>query len=314
VRFVGIHPLAFIASVIGSLLFTGSVTAASVTLHPVADTSLIEFLPGNNLGGGPELIAGTGENLARHRPLIRFDVAGNLPAGARVTSAQFIVDVTKVPQNGFAFADYGLHRMLKPWGEGNQVSPTNCTSCAGWGAPATHNEASWLDAFAYAPGDWTAPGAQPTNDFVAAPATAATIYKEADNPYVFGSTPALVSDVQLWLDRPGTNFGWMLLCQAEEVAFSARRFGAREHPVSPPRLQISFLAPPAFDRVEKLPGQLNLYFTQLPDQGYRVESRTALGVGGWQTFANFPANGNTNSIVVADANPAAQRFFRLVSY
>jgi hypothetical protein len=110
---------------------------ASVSLTPVADTTLIEFLPANNLGGGTELLGGTSENLTRHRPLIKFDVAGSLPPGARVTGAQFVIEVTKVPKNGFAFADYGLHRMLKDWGEGDKLSPTNCTSCDGWVACST---------------------------------------------------------------------------------------------------------------------------------------------------------------------------------
>jgi hypothetical protein len=296
------------------IILSLDVFAGAVSIIPVADTSLLEFFPSNNIGGAIELIAGTGENLTRHRPLIKFDVAGQLPTGARVTAAQLVLEVTKVPQNGFAFAEYGLHRMLKDWGEGNKVSSTNCMSCAGSGWPASTNEACWLDAFTDAPGDWTEPGAQATNDYVALPASVATVYKEADNPYIFVSTPKMIADAQLWLDRPATNFGWMLLCQTEDVAFSARRFGSREHPISPPLLQISFLAPPVFERVEKLPGQFNLYFTQLPDQSYRVESRTNISPGVWQTFATFPANGSTNNIIVADANPLPQRFFRLVSY
>jgi len=296
------------------LLLASNSFAASVSLIPIADTSLLEFFPSNNIGGAIELIAGTSENLTRHRPLIKFDVAGNLPAGARVTSAQFVVEVTKVPQNGFAFAEYGLHRMLKNWGEGDKVSSTNCMSCAGSGQPASTNEACWLDSFTDAPGDWTEPGAQATNDYVAQAASTATIYKEADNPYTFISTPTMIADVQLWLDQPSTNFGWMLRCQTEEIAFSARRFGSREHPGSPPLLHISFLIPPRFTRIEKLPGQFNLYFTQQPDQSYRIESRSALGIGSWQTFATFPANGSTNVIVVADATAAPHKFFRLVSY
>jgi hypothetical protein len=301
---------ALLQSVIG-LLVTTAAFGASVWLTPIADTSLIEFLPANNLGGGTELLGGTSENLTRHRPLIKFDVAGNLPPGARITGAQFAIDVTKVPQNGFAFADYGLHRMLKPWGEGSQVSPTNCTSCAGWGSPATTNEACWDDPFAFAAGDWTSPGAAPTNDFLATPASVTTVYK--DENYVFVSTPALVADVQLWLDEPGTNFGWMLLCQAEGTPFSARRFGSREHPFTPPTLAIDYLVPPRIEIFERVGSNLRLGFTPTIGQSYAVEVGDTLETGTWQTLTNLGPAAAADPIVVTDPLAPTNRFYRVMS-
>jgi hypothetical protein len=61
----------------------------------------------------------------------------------------------------------------------------------------------------------------------------------------------LVADVQLWLDQPGSNFGWMLLCQSEGTAFSARRFGSRENPFTTPALAIEFLLPPRIETIHR---------------------------------------------------------------
>jgi hypothetical protein len=48
---------------------------ATISLNPVADTSLFELAPTNNLGAAATLVAGTNGQLAKSRALVRFDLA-----------------------------------------------------------------------------------------------------------------------------------------------------------------------------------------------------------------------------------------------
>jgi PEP-CTERM motif len=66
------------------------------------------------------------------------------------------------------------------------------------------------------------------------------------------TTPALVADVQGWLNAPGTNFGWALVNAQENVAtdfraFFARDFSAAANPDGTlvPQLLIDYTAPAA---------------------------------------------------------------------
>jgi hypothetical protein len=53
----------------------------------------------------------------------------------------------------------------------------------------------------------------------AATASATTIVSSVINaPYMWLSTPGLVSDVQMWLNTPSTNFGWELI-NLDEIHF-----------------------------------------------------------------------------------------------
>src|SRR5439155_18253392 len=63
-------------------------------------------------------------------------------------------------------------------------------------------------------------------DFTAASA-ATTVGSAVNTPYVWGASPAMVADVQAWLDNPSSNFGWLLLGD-ESTAGTARVFNTRE--------------------------------------------------------------------------------------
>ncbi|SRR5260221_4638586 len=63
----------------------------------------------------------------------------------------------------------------------------------------------------------------------------------SQSPYQFESTLDTMADLQLWLDHPGTNFGWMLISQSEDTPFTARRFASREDPFGRgPTLTVDF--------------------------------------------------------------------------
>ena len=54
----------------------------------------------------------------------------------------------------------------------------------------------------------------------------------------------MVADVQLWLDTPATNFGWLLRGN-EITSQSVKRFDTREHvdPLARPSLTIEYTPP-----------------------------------------------------------------------
>ena len=215
--------------------------AASVALRPVADTSLMEVAPNNNNGGQAWFLAGTTQNYTRTRGLFYFDLTADVPTGSLIESVSLQLEVTRQPSDGFNPAPFGLHRLLRPWGEGNKVALDNP---GGMGAPAESGEATWRDRFAFTPQTWTVPGGAPNIDYVVDASAQAYIYGVGDSPYTFHSTPALVADVQGWVNDPTSNFGWMLICQTEDNNFTARRFGSREDADAAPLLFVEFTAVP----------------------------------------------------------------------
>src|SRR5206468_3825148 len=112
---------------------------------------------------------------------------------------------------------------------------------------------------------WTIPGGAATNDYSPEASAEAAIYGVGDSPYTFASSPALVADVQGWLDDPAANFGWMLICQAEQFNYTARRFGSREDLGNAPYLVVEY-EPPQIDLVTIANGQLNLSFVAQANQ------------------------------------------------
>ena len=217
-----------------------SARADSVTLRPVADTTLIETAPNNNLGGQPFANSGTTQNFTKNRALFRFDVSA-IPTGAQVNSVSLVLEVTRQPVDGYAPADFGLHRMLVSWGEGAQTTANPASP--GQGAPAASGEATWLARFAQTGPNWAAAGGLAGTDFAAASSAGQSIYGTANSPYFFTSAP-LATDVQMWLDNPGANFGWLLLANDEGPNFTARRFGSREDAINAPQLFVQYSAVP----------------------------------------------------------------------
>src|SRR5262249_11475765 len=88
--------------------------------------------------------------------------------------------------------------------------------------------------------------AQPGGDFD--PSVSAFVPVDGLGYYTIDSTDALVADVQLFLDTPDANFGWVLTAQIESV-LGPTRLDSRENstPDYPPLLTVEF-APPVAPR------------------------------------------------------------------
>jgi hypothetical protein len=125
-----------------------------------------------------------------------------------------------------------VHRVLASWGEGSSTAPATRD---GDGEPSTAGDATWIHRFF--PGDpWTSPG----SDFEAA-RSGYSIAGGVDTFQIWESTSALVADVQLWLDQPGENHGWMLRAR-EDFGGSSKRFASSESdtPSQRPTLTIHY--------------------------------------------------------------------------
>src|SRR5258706_13959384 len=89
-----------LASVLAFSLYLGPMlpaAAATVSLHPVADTTLQEAFPNNNFGDGTSFTAGNRRQGGRTRGLMQFDIAGNLPPGATINSSTLTLTLVGVP-------------------------------------------------------------------------------------------------------------------------------------------------------------------------------------------------------------------------
>lgn len=189
-------------------------SAAIVNLSAAADNTLYESPTGSlSNGQGPTFFVGnTGGNLIR-RGLIKFDLAP-LPAGAIIDSAAlklFLVQAQSFP------VQVDVHRVLAAWGEGASATGFR----GGGGATAQPGDATWIHAF-YPSSFWATPG----GDFVASPSASTEVSAEG-SIYTWSGTPALMADVQSWINDPALNYGW-LLTGDETQGGTAKAFGTRE--------------------------------------------------------------------------------------
>ena len=218
------------------LLGAPAASRADVVNLPVAaDTFISSSAPDNNGGGHPWFDAGTDGPFAGNavrRGLLRFDLS-SVPAGSTLTSAVVKLTVIKVPGNGIGAVNstFDLSRLQASWGEG--------TNTGNNGSLATPGQATW-NARLFGTANWTAPGAR--NDAAATPSASAAVGSNLFE-VVSWTGAGLVSDVQIWLDNPAQNFGWLLTSQLEGTSKTVRGFAARENGASVGTLQVGYTPP-----------------------------------------------------------------------
>lgn len=289
--------------------------AASVTIPPSADTTLIEIAPTNNNGAQAWILAGKIQNdVYRNRALLRFDFT-NLPPDARILSVALNIEVKRVPDEPPANSTFGLRRMLRPWSEGNKFANpdpnANPREPPGQGRPATAGDSTWLCAF-FPTNEWSVPGGAEGLDFSSTESSFQLI--GGLGPYRFESTPELVADVQEWVNQPGSNNGWMLLSNDEVTILTARRFASREDPDAHPTLEIEYAAPLIIESATRIGDQFALTFTAWLGQSYSVEFRDNLTAGQWHTLTNLGPTTTTIQYFVTDTIVEPQRFYRVTAY
>lgn len=211
----------------------GGVVTETVTLEPVADATLFEEDDKAN-GAGIYLFsghtAGINDGLER-RALLKFDIAGSIPAGATIEDATVSLRMNKIPRSGAVASNFGLHPLSKAWDEGTVDASGN----EGRGATASDGGATWLSTSLNSGEDWEMPG----GDFAAVP-SAATRIASSRVRYDWNGE-GIKADLQKWLDDDSINFGWMLLSDSDQDA-TARRFDSRHasNPANRPTLTVTY--------------------------------------------------------------------------
>src|SRR5262249_10149697 len=145
------------------------------------------------------------------RGLLDFDIAGNVPAGATITGVQLTLFLGQVAGSGGGGGGDStprtieLHLLTANWGEG--ITGLGSTIAgSGMGFPANNGDATW-NARMFPGTLWASPG----GDFAASASGSTIVDTVVNNGYVWLSTPALVSNVQGWLNNPASNFGWAVI-------------------------------------------------------------------------------------------------------
>jgi hypothetical protein len=184
--------------------------AADNTMYEYGGTPVEQALSN---GTGQYIFAGkTGQGLSR-RALIRFDLAGLIPADATINRVSLQLHMSQTISGDVAI---NLHRVRAPWGEGSSSARGN----EGGGATAKAGDATWFHS--------TFPGvfwANPGGDF--APASSATTIVSWPDFYVF-SGPGLEADVAMWASGAAPNNGWCLIGD-ENAPATAKRFDSRQN-------------------------------------------------------------------------------------
>jgi hypothetical protein len=244
--------------------------AATATIGSSRDNTTYQSAANNSAGGAAGIFIGSNGQGSPRRGLIDFDITGAVPAGATITAANLRMVLGLAANN--ANVTIGLHRMNADWGEGTAGSTSIPVSGGGSGFAAGPGDATWNARLhsATMPTLWSLPGA--TGDFNPLASANATVGGSGalESPYIWTSTPALISDVQSWLDNPLTNFGWAVVSANESSNQSVRAFysseatqnssGATLDPAWRPMLTVTYVVPePVTVALLAMFGQLLLF-------------------------------------------------------
>ena len=214
-------------------LCTSLQAQTTITITADRDATLYESNNGTLANGaGPSIFVGVTAQPGKRRALLHFDVAGQIPAGARVLSVE--LDSFSAQSTAFLPIATYVHRVTQDWNEGSAFA----SGPGGAGTFAGNGSATWIHTSRGTPGaTWNTPG----GDFDPQPSF---IFDLASvGPSTATVQPGMVNDVQSWLDNPTGNFGWIL--KTDEVMWpTARRMHSRESSLgSLPRITVTYLIP-----------------------------------------------------------------------
>jgi hypothetical protein len=277
---------------------------ATTNLIAVADTTMFEVSPNNNLGRSTLAVgsvASTGQG-QRGRGLLRFDVSG-LPTNAVIDSAALTFTVLQAPF-GAVQSSFRVHRFLKPWVEGVGGGNT--------GGPALAGETTWNAQF-HGTAPWSPAGSAAGNDYTSSESGSVDVDGLA--AYTVQDS-GITADVQAWVSGTAANHGWIMISSGEGTQRTARRVGSRESGGAAPSLAIQYTMPPTDPQpqiaaVTETNNQFQLRFTVPSTYCYEVQARDSLTAGSWSALTNICASAGDISAVAADSLTRAQRFYRL---
>jgi len=275
-------PISTLALAAALFVLTPEAGAAEVFLGATRDNTMYAESGNESNGSGTFFFAGTNGFGDTRRALVRFDIAGGVPAGSTITEVELTLYMSKTNSGP---RQVRLHRVLADWGEGT----SNAGSGEGGGASAATNDATWTRRF-FPSVSWTAVG----GDFEATPSATALIDQIGSYKWL-GS--GLVADAQGWLDAPAGNYGWLLRNENEADTATAKRFDSRQgqEPTFRPRLRVVYDPPCAASAAN-----------------YCVAAPNSTGLGatiGWSGSLSLAANAFT--LTCAQLPPSASHVYFL---
>lgn len=208
----------------------------SVTLTATKDNTIYEELTGNSNGAGSRMVvgrtagtsSGSTASLSR-RGMVQFNLA-SIPANSTIVSS--VMTLTSDTPSGTGPQTINIHRITTSWTEGTaNASGTTALASAGVGATTAGGGATWINrSFS---NTWGSPGgAFATSSGTFSVDTAGT-----------HDSSSLNTDVQAFVNSPGTtNNGWMLI-GTEASTFTVKRFLTREAGAGAPTLTVVYTRP-----------------------------------------------------------------------
>jgi hypothetical protein len=218
----------FTSLTLALVLVCGTASATTVTINPNQDNTICQPNGGELSNALGDIYVGRTnqtDSISRRRGLVSFDVAGNVPSGATITSVQFQLYLNRTADA--SSRTISIYSVTDSWGEG--TSFYNGGLCAS----STTGDASW-DYRSYSTTSWTSAGGDYTGT-ASASISVGTTYQY----YTWGSTSTMVSDVQGWLNSSSSNYGYIVVGD-ESTAMNARRFNSREESSNKPQLVVTY--------------------------------------------------------------------------
>lgn len=203
-------------------------------LQPAKDTTLIESAKGGlaNSEGQTIFVGRTGQPQdSKRRGLIAFDLSGTIPARSRIVSVTLTMTL-QLAAGGDQPSTLNLYRVSRFWKEGTSVAQ------GGRGAESQAGDATWVHSV-YPTSRWSRAG----GDYLKV-SSAKTEVSSSPGAFTWNSTPRLVADVQLWVNSPKKNFGWIVIGD-ESRAATAKVFHSSEatDETVRPQLSVTFRPP-----------------------------------------------------------------------
>ena len=127
----------------------------------------------------------------------------------------------------------------------------------------------------------------------------------------------MVADVQDWLINPVDNFGWIHICEQEDLEKSVRKFGSREaSSTNRPSLQVQFTLPSPSVVLTLLPLTNSVFqfqFNAESNKNYTVLYGADLETTNWMTLTNITPLAAPANVLISDPllTDGSNRFYRV---
>jgi len=241
--------LSAVAVGLPSLLAATPSFSATQTLAPSDDTFINSGNADNNNGGSSSVFTGTDGHGGTMRALVRFAMPAGLQGRATITNVQLRLTLRALGNGtvGQAAVDT-LQAVTQPWIQGNGTGEAPSAFTVGQPCSGTIIGATWNQTNCATSTAWTTAG----GTVVASPSGQADTTGVGDGAPVIwdsASNPAMVGDVQSWIDAPANNDGWRVASSTEGVVGGAQRFYSTEADMFVPSLTVTYACKPGFVEV-----------------------------------------------------------------